>query len=413
MPRAVREHERVQGSNQGAAGAASRMVGTLVVVLTLASAPVPAQNLAPLRPAGPAQQDPRPDAPLDAQTVQRIRDAQNVGPLSLDPRELLSGRLPPGFARLSESFNVFSGFPSFPESGQVGGALGTLPPAFGDPSFAPPIGPAEPRAPDAWPTWFADAPGEEGDRFLPSRAVLVRQSDRVWFRDAEESVFVPVRFSRKFRAVEAGDVVEVRQKGEFELLLQDGGTLKTFSRVRVEVLELSEDVVSFRVPHARRIEVRPLVRKMRVQLPDGSVLEATEGSYRWIERDDGLAHLQNVGTEDATLHFSAAADAGSTPLPSGYQVVLRATRSAAGSAPGGRDGKLVVEGDATAAFDGSIRVFSGRGEGGTVTWAGARFPMPAGGELRIDPLGDVVPAAEKMTARSGDEGSPRVLPAVR
>jgi hypothetical protein len=366
-------------------------------------------------------------SPLSPQGLQRLQDAQNVGPLQLDPRELLGGRLPPGYSRLSESFDLFSGFPNFTAAGMPSttggfGIPGVGGSGAGDLPFTPLIGRPAPRAPDAWPTWFVDGPGEEGDRFTARRGLLIRESDRVWLRESEESAFVPLRFSDKFRPVEVGDVVEIRQKGEARLLLQDGSSLKAFGPVRIELEELSEEVVALRMPRVTLADFLPLGRMLRVVLPDGTVFQAAKGSYRWRTRDDGLAVLANVGSEPATLVLAGPGDDAQRvrPLPPGSHVLLRTALYAdpfdsGAPRPGGG---TFVEGDAAAREDGQARVFEGRGEGATVFWSGARFDVPAGGTLRLDPLGEEVPvpavqgldAVREMLERVKAEGASSGLP---
>ncbi|MGB3965727.1 MAG: hypothetical protein WBO45_03285, partial [Planctomycetota bacterium] len=147
----------------------------------------------------------------------------------------------------------FQGFPVFPSRLQ---GLGLYPNAAnpGQPGAARPpadllrLPPsAEAESDPGWPAWARTA-GREPLPYAPELALLVRHGDRVWYSTEKEEPFVPLFFHDKLRTLRSGAVVEVRQAGEFELLLHSSSRLFCRGPTRVELLELGPSVVQLAIP---------------------------------------------------------------------------------------------------------------------------------------------------------------------
>ena len=334
----------------------------------LVATAVPGQNIADLIRSGrnqaPRQQDPDPNDPYAPQGAAPGR------PLYRE-----------GFQGLESVYPQFPGFPGYPEG------------------YGPqPISPADrlldtgleewrpvPFAPSAtpqWPSWIGgEAPGLQVA--TPERGVLARVADRVWFLAPGETAFIPLAFFDKFRVVDSGSVIEVRNKGEFQMAFHDGGTLRSIGPVRLHVVQLSEQRANLELDTVRRLWLTATARPFRVALPDGSALELPKGQI-YFERDGGRAFVHNSGSEPVTW----VGRVGRVDLPPAHRLDVfldRPTRPVVSP-------WLQLDGAVRVAHTGRAIEVRADGEDGAVSWSGARFRVPAGGVVRIDPLaGDRFP----------------------
>ena len=363
------------GGSRRRPAAATALAG--MVCCLAAAAAAPAQVEVRTSPAGRRQPDFR--DPFDPTRSQRQDPTRYV--LQLDPVERQFGVLPPGYPGLEEAMPLFQGFPTFPpDVPGYGGYPGVrLPVPFTAGVTVPPRPrDAAPLPDDAWPSWFGpgEAIGDEG--FTAERAVLHRGSDRVWYHGPRDTAFVPLAFWDKFRVLSAGSRIEVRHKGEYQITFHGGAMLRAHRPSRLEVEVLNEEIIALRLPHLSKIWLSAVTRPVRLTLPDESVLEA-QGTSAYLERGDGFARISNDGVGRLVVRGAI----GQQEIPPGHSVwlpLLPTTRSVIGAA-------LALEGDVDARRDGRVLAADGGARGGTVTWNGARFAVPAGGNLRLDPLG--------------------------
>jgi hypothetical protein len=131
--------------------------------------------------------------------------AEQQGPV-IDPRP--RDPIDPTWTRLQQA-RQFQGFPVFPTRLSGYGAY----PSSGTPpsGFVPVLPPAGPEVAD-WPGWLR-LRGREALPYSPEVALLVRHTDRVWWRRDPEAAFVPLFFHDKIGALRAGSEVQVRQAG--------------------------------------------------------------------------------------------------------------------------------------------------------------------------------------------------------
>lgn len=253
---------------------------------------------------------------------------------------------------------------------------GLLPPA----PFVPP--------PPDWPSWVRGK-GEER-KYDPQHALLVRQADRVWFREPTEEVAVPLYFWDATRELTSGSAIEVRHAGEFLLLFHGGSRLAAFGPTALELEELAEPGVRLQVAAFTNLRLTIVEGAFTVQLPDGSTLVAeapaegeVAGPIRLVlERADepepfrGRATIGNVGAR--AVRWQTAF--GEIELLPGRQSTfffvpptkpLQQRLSAA---------------QVTTEENGAVRRFAADAEPGSVTFSGARFTVPPGAVLELDPL---------------------------
>ncbi len=309
------------------------------------------------------------------------------------------GQPPTSFNNLFPTWTrpeAFQGFPIFPPSlgnymtypSGPGGAMG-LPGADG---HLPP--PAPPLAPD-WPSWIKSK-RPASFPYEPTVAVVVRQSDRVWWRAEIDEPFIPLYHYDNARALAAGAEIEVRHAGEFLLMLHGGTQVSSFGTTRIAIVAMSETEAALQVPEFTWLQVRVAARALRIGLPDGSNLfvdapkDAADGGAgigdagvrldRIIEpgRYSGRATIFNFGSR--VVRWVTAL--GEVLLQPGCRVTMFLDPCT------GALGDALVETSVAAFADGQKRVWQAQ-EAGTVTWSGARFELPTGAKLDLDPmLGD-------------------------
>jgi hypothetical protein len=198
---------------------------------------------------------------------------------------------------------IFRGFPA----ARIG-ALGAYP-LPGDGLEATWL-PAGPEVAPGWPDWV-HASKKAPLPYAADKALLVRHSDRVWLRADATEAFVPLYFHDKFRTLGAGGEVEVRQSGEFELLLHDSTRVTASGRTAVKLRSLEAARVEIELAEFTRASIVATHREHVVHLPDGSTLsvaalppeEDAQGARVMLERADeprwygGRATITNLGSQ--------------------------------------------------------------------------------------------------------------------
>jgi hypothetical protein len=308
-----------------------------------------------------------------------------VGGFVRPPLEQAPAQAPPWanpFSPPDTGIAPFQGFPTFPPAlGGYGGypqpprALVT-PPEPGAGAAPPPLLPEPP----AWPSWLL-VRATEPVPFGPDRAVLMRSADRVWFRTPDEEAFVPLYYFDKMRGIPAGTEIEVRRSGEFQILCHDGSRLYSFGPADLKVAALEEARVRLEWRSLTHLRIVCRNRPHEIALPDGSTVRtAAEQDSAGpvdlrLERRDGRVSVFNAGVRAASL----VTPFGEQPLEPGSRAFLLlvppdpavpAPLSHVGIAAERRGRELLCRG----------------AEGGEVTWCGARFDLPAGTTLLLDPL---------------------------
>lgn len=291
---------------------------------------------------------------------------------------------------------AFQGFPVFPPSL---GSYMTYPTGPGGTMQLPDAGgqlppPEPPLAPD-WPSWIkSKRPGSLP--YEPTVAVVVRQADRVWWRPDADEPFVPLYHYDNARALSAGSELEVRHSGEFLLLMHGGTRVSSFGSAKVGIQAMSETDAALILSDFTWVQVRASARALRLALPDGSDVVIDEPKpveqggtgigdagvriERRVEpgRYSGRATIFNFGSRMIRWVHPL----GVVPLQPGCRVTMFLD-----SCEGAIEEPL-METNVAALADGGKRVWQAQ-EDGKVTWSGARFELPRGAQLVLDPiLGD-------------------------
>lgn len=343
----------------------------------------PQDPLAP--PGGTPPVDPRRELPTPGTQLPGATDALRAGWSLPRPQPQFQG-----FPVFPSQLQGYGGYPSRGPAGQPGvGALPLLPPV-----------PAEPVEP-GWPDW-ARTRDKAPLPFAPDLALLIRNADRVWFRPNAEEPFVPLFFHDKLRTLSAGASIEVRQNGEFELLLHQSTRVQTRGPTAIDLLALTATEVSLRVRALTWLRLGASSRTHSVQLPDGSTLfvdappAPAAGPFApppdpmsapldgvtdiVLARVDepawlgGRATMTNLGA--TTVRWQHAG--GEATLAPGHRLTLFLRP------PGAVEpAELVVrDGEQQRVEAGVVCRSAG---GGSATWSGARFELPPGASVRFDP----------------------------
>lgn len=305
---------------------------------------------------------------------------------------------------------AFTGFPTFPSRLSGYGLYPTEPGKAGEPAPRPTLpllpAPADPEAHRGWPEWARTA-SKEPLPFAPDLALLVRHGDRVWLSTEPEEPFVPLFFHDKVRTLRTAAVVEVRQAGEFELLLHESTSLFARGPSRVELVEMTPAAVRLRLPALSHCRLTASGRKHAIELPDGSHLlfgddEATTGDVLVVvERADepdwygGRATITNLGEVPVRWRHAS----GETLVVPGKRVTffLQAPRRFVAEA--------LTESGVQKSERGDVVQLQAP-SGGTVTWCGASFVLPAGGSVTLDPqLGALVRPPEPIAEPAASPAS--------
>jgi len=305
------------------------------------------------------------------------------------------------FSAPNTAISPFTGFPTFP-SGVSPSAAFQPPPNWNTAPEVKSMPPSQvPVAPD-WPTWLRIREPRTLP-YEPAVAVLVRQQDRVWFRTPDEAAFVPLYFFDKIREIRSGTEIQVRQSGEFAMLLHGGSRVVALGAVDLKVVELTEALVAVELRAFTELRLRCIEREHRFTLPDGSVLVVPPQAADATGVD---LQLQRLDVPDPTAgratvtHESGRAV--SLILPHGTVELAQGTRSTVffAPSPGFVQAAMASQGVAEER-SGAARRFRAGAAGGVVRFSGSSFQLPGGATLVLDPLlGDFERPAAPATAPS-------------
>ncbi len=227
-----------------------------------------------------------------------------------------------------------------------------------------------------WPSWIEGGMGKQLISATPQQAVLVRTADRVWFRPPEERAFIPLVFYDRFRFMTAGSQVEVRGKGEFQLILHAGGDIRSRGPCSMTVTVMDATEVGLQLRDAAQMWIKAGLRPFRVTMPDGTELTFTD-TLLHLERRGDRCRVSNLGASPVRFVGSV----GTGELVGLMRVRLWMQPSL--KAPLGHDFEAV--GDVATTRIGQVTTVRG-GTGGKVIWSGAAFKVPVGSTLEIKPL---------------------------
>ncbi|HZN41023.1 MAG TPA: hypothetical protein VFD82_19610 [Planctomycetota bacterium] len=251
-----------------------------------------------------------------------------------------------------------------------------------------PLAPAEPEPP-GWPRWVR-LKDKEPLPYAENLALLVRHGDRVWWRGVDEDAFVPLYFHDKFATLGVGAQVEVRQAGEFELLLHNSTRIVSQGPVALRLAAMDQNTVNVELHSLTRVRLRVSQRDNTFVLPDGSKIRITPPAATAEEmgpallillRADepgwlgGRASIFNAG-QRPVLYESAL---GESTLEPGHRVTFFLQPP-----PHPIPASVVAEG-ITLEADGRALRGTAAAEA-HVSWCGARFALEASTPVRLDPL---------------------------
>lgn len=300
----------------------------------------------------------------------------------------------------------FNGFPlSFPKGLGAFGSYPVTSPSSGVPGFLG-LGAARMTGPGGlplfalpsedvpgWPRWLRAIDAPEFP-YVPGQALLLRQSERVWWKEPGEDAFVPLYFHDKVRSVVPGTEVEVRRTGNFELLLHGGGRVLSQGPTHLRVDSMDDKQVVLKFSMLSKLRMQLSGREHQLQLPDGSMLvvpadvppaspeELPIGpAVLVLERADepgqfyGRAVLWNGGQRAVRWRYAL----GEVLLEPGHRMQFFLHPVAAGTGAG------LTAAEAEIVANGPARTITGNA-GGAVQCCGASFALPKGARLSLDPL---------------------------
>ena len=279
----------------------------------------------------------------------------------------------------------FPGVPRYPAGFGPRARAGYLPsPDAFNPEWTPTPLPANRER--GWPSWIKPGIGQETPPPDAERAIVARIADRVWVFASGDTAFVPLAFYDKFRVLESGSSIEVRNQGEFLISFHDGAAIRAHGPSRITLSELADDGAELQIRAFQRMWINGKTRPLTLLLPDGALLDMA-GTEVYLEGEGLRGSVFNHGPKPVQWHGRS----GDVEIPAGQRmdVFLEPLREAFIPAA------LEVEGGVRPEIAG--RRLEARGEGGgTVIWSGARFHVPAGGVVRVDPLaGATFPEGKK------------------
>lgn len=244
---------------------------------------------------------------------------------------------------------------------------------LGKDALIPPVGALRPSG--LWPAWLT--PGQDKPAQTDS-AILVRNSDRVWYRAADEAVFIPLPYFDKIRSMSAGAGIQVRtESGGFNVLLHDGATIRAEGRTTLETRILSEAVAEFEVIDVRAAWVASRTRLVRLWLPDNSAVEAQRANL-WLAREADRVVVRNYGPQSVKIRSSL----GDRDLARNQEV-----RILASPVPETRPAlSLTTQGTIAVRGEGRKLRVEGGTDGGSVDWLGARVQISAGSTGVLDAM---------------------------
>ncbi len=301
--------------------------------------------------------------------------------LELDPSVLLKSELPRGYEGINRNLRIFQGFPNYPPSwpGFGGYPMGEgMPMPFDGEPLPVPLPRSMPARPDDWPSWFSrSARGGEG-AFLSDMALLVRSSDRVWYKAHDEFVYVPLTFYDKGRVMRVGSAVEVRHKGDYELHFHGGGYLRSRGPCRVELQTLTGNGNEIKIDSYYEAWMVTRLLPLRATLPNGAVVEVQGNSMLRLEQANGIGILTHTGEGSVTYQ----SEVGSVEIPQAHRIRFFLKPKVSPLMPL----NLQLDSGLRTERDGRVLKVNGGESGGTVIWGGIRISLQPGQEMRLDPL---------------------------
>lgn len=322
--------------------------------------------------------------PLDPDAPSQREEGGGLLPGNAFRQLFQRGEVPPSFDPGAANPRRFRGFPTLaPETfGSYPG--GRLPLPYESNASGPPPAPIPPRSANAWPSWL----GVDGEGFTFEMAILAQSSDYVWVRELEDTAFTPLAPYDRYRVVRAGTEVDVRGGGHFQAILHGGGSVRVLGRSHLVLEALAEDASDLRLDVLTRVFAFARERLLRIRLAEGTVVELRNARVSLDRQDDGSVLCTNETRGEVTLELHGQR----TVLGNGRRVRLMPRVGDATIADA-----LALEGEVRVVSEGRVARATGVARGGTVTWSGARFRVPGGGVLRIDPL-----SGKKSPASSSD-----------
>ncbi|MHC5065092.1 MAG: hypothetical protein ACYTG5_14090 [Planctomycetota bacterium] len=311
----------------------------------------------------------------------QVVDPGDTPLLQLDPSVLLRNELPRGYEGVNRNLRIFQGFPNYPPSwpGFGGYPMGEgMPMPYDGIERTPSLPRSLPPRPDDWPSWFSRSARAGEGAFLPDMALLVRSSDRVWFKAHDEVVFVPLTFYDKGRVLRVGAEVEVRHKGDYELHFHGGAYLRSRGPCRVEVQSLTANGNELKIDNYYEAWLVTRLLPLRASLPNGAVVEVQGNSMLRLQQENGIGILTHTGEGSVTYQ----SEVGAVDIPHAHRVrfFLKPKTSPLMSLSLQLDSGLRTE------RDGRVLTVNGGESGGTLIWGGIRISLQPGQVLRLDPL---------------------------
>lgn len=179
-----------------------------------------------------------------------------------------------------------------------------------------PMLPTAPTPLPAWPAWVRTAQ-KRPLPFAVDRALLVSDVQRVWFRETADEAFVPLPFHDPFRTLQPGAEIEVRQNGQFGLVLHASTNCNAHGPTRVELVTLDEQQVRLRIPVLTSLRIEAASRHHVLELPDGSLLE-----FDGLPAVDDLAAPPPAANQGLGALFGATAPTSAGQLPEATRVTI-------------------------------------------------------------------------------------------
>jgi hypothetical protein len=293
-----------------------------------------------------------------------------------------------GFQGMESVMPEFQGFPTFPTDAAGYGGFPRPPaglvafPEFPEGRLPPPAAVAR----NDWPSWIRIELEAGTGAFAPSRAILVRGSDRVWLLGAEEQVFLPLSYYDKVRVLETGTRIQVRDQGEFQIAFHGGARMQSQGPLELNVAELSEQRIALELDQLTRLTLFCRSHPVQVVMPDGSMLQANlegRGTDIFLLREGERVLVTNRGPGTLILR---------SPLHPGGQQIAANQRVTVWLAPYGTPvlaADLKLEGSVTTVEQQRLLHVTGGDGGGALTWSGARIQVSEGTVLRLDPLSGI------------------------
>ncbi len=292
-----------------------------------------------------------------------------------------------GFQGMDSVLPEFQGFPTFPPNDTGDGGFPLPPmsllalPEFPAGRLPPPA--LEPR--DDWPSWIRLELEAGTGAFAPSRAVMVRGTDRVWFLAPGEPAFVPLAYYDKVRVLEGGSQIQVRNQGEFQVTFYGGTRMLSQGPVALQVQELSEERIALQLDNVTRVHLNCRSQPVVVQLLGSTLLQMDQstpaGTDLFLQREADHVWVHNWGPGTVLLRNPLRPQG--VELPPDHRVSLWVAphRAPVLAADLSLEGALQ-----TLEHQGRLEV-TGSSGGGTVTWSGARIRVTEGSVLNLDSLG--------------------------